>query len=102
MSSQPKRVLLKVSGEQLAGSLGSGIDTEFVDKLALELKDLLATTKVQLAIIVGGGNFLRGASVAGHGIERATGDYMGMLATIMNGMALVDVLERHNQPARLM
>jgi len=99
---QPHRVLLKLSGEQFAGSRESGIDVEFVNRLALELKALVEDTHVQLAIVVGGGNFMRGAAIAAHGIERATGDYMGMMATIMNGMALVDVLEHNGQPARLM
>jgi uridylate kinase len=96
------RVLLKLSGEQFAGSREHGIDAGFVADLAKELQELMEETKVQLAIVVGGGNFMRGAKVAGNGIERATGDYMGMLATIMNGMALVDILEHHGQPARLM
>ncbi|MCC2631912.1 MAG: pyrH [Patescibacteria group bacterium] len=96
-----KRVLLKLSGEQFSGSREHGIDPEFLGRLALELKDVLDSTKVQLAIVVGGGNFMRGASIANHGIERATGDYMGMLATVINGMAMVDVLEQNGQPARL-
>lgn len=97
-----KRIVLKLSGEQFAGSRDNGIDAKFVEQLALELKELMETTKVELAIVVGGGNFMRGATIAGHGIERATGDYMGMLATIMNGQALVDILEHHGQYARLM
>ncbi len=96
-----KRVLLKLSGEQFAGSRDYGIDAEFVNNISHELKDLISETGVQLAIIVGGGNIMRGASVADHGVERATGDYMGMLATIINGMALVDTLEANGQPARL-
>lgn len=95
-----KRVLLKLSGEQLSGDNDGGIDPEFVAWLAGEIKK--ATEKgVQVAIVVGGGNFLRGATFAGDGIERATADYMGMLATVMNGMALVDMLEHHGQPTRL-
>lgn len=96
-----KRVLLKLSGEQFAGSRGHGIDVEFVSRLAQEIRELVQETGVQLAIVIGGGNFMRGAAVAAHGIERATGDYMGMLATVLNGMALVDVLEHHGQWARL-
>lgn len=98
-----KRILLKLSGEQFAGARegGNGIDPEFLDNLALELKEVVDKTGVQLVIVVGGGNFMRGASVARKGIERATGDYMGMLATILNGMSLVDVLEHHGQLARL-
>ena len=93
---------MKLSGEQFAGDRDAGIDVEFVNRLAVELKELVQQTNVQLAIVVGGGNFMRGASIAANGIERATGDYMGMMATIMNGMALVDVLEHNGQPARLM
>ena len=98
-----KRVLLKLSGEQFAGKQAFGIDVDFVATLAEEIKILLQETKVQLAIVVGGGNFLRGATLAKNEsmIERATADYMGMLATVMNGMALVDILEKKGQPARL-
>lgn len=92
---------MKLSGEQFAGSGEFGVDTKFVGSIAHELKDLISATKVQVAIVVGGGNFIRGANLAGHGLERATGDYMGMLATILNGMALVDTLETNGQPARL-
>jgi len=96
-----KRVLLKLSGEQFAGSRGYGIDAKFVSDLAQELKDLSKNSGVQVAVVVGGGNIMRGASIADHGVERATGDYMGMLATIINGMALTDTLESLGQPARL-
>lgn len=96
-----KRVLLKLSGEQLAGGDGSGgIDPEFVGWLAKEIKKVTAAG-VQVVIVVGGGNFLRGATFAGHGIDRATADYMGMLATVMNGLALKDMLEYSGQPTRL-
>ena len=95
-----KRVLLKISGEQLAGKDGSGINPEFVGWLAGEIKKV--TEKgIQVVIIPGGGNFLRGATFAGEGIERSTADYMGMLATILNGLALMDMLEHHGQPTRL-
>jgi len=94
------RVLLKISGEQLAGKDGSGISPDFVGWLAGEIKKA-TETGVQVVIVVGGGNFLRGATFAGHGIERATADYMGMLATLMNGLALMDMLEYHGQPTRL-
>jgi len=96
------RVLLKLSGEQFAGERGHGIDVEFVHRLAQELKEVVQETGVQLAIVIGGGNFMRGAAIAAHGIEPATGHYMGMLATVLNGMALVDVLESCGQPARLL
>jgi uridylate kinase len=95
------RVLLKLSGEQFAGGREYGIDPQFVARLAKELAETIAATGVQLAIIVGGGNIMRGASIAKSGIERANGDYMGMLATIINGVALVDILEQNGVPARL-
>jgi uridylate kinase len=103
MSKNPayKRVLLKLSGEQFAGDRNYGVDPGFIDRLAKELAETIEATGVELAIIVGGGNIMRGASVAKSGIERATGDYMGMLATLINGMALVDILEANNVPARL-
>jgi uridylate kinase len=101
VANKPKRILLKLSGEQLAGERDSGIDPGFLKTLAEELNDVMKTSDVQVAVVVGGGNFMRGAKIAGRGIERTTGDYMGMLATIMNGMALVDVLENCGQPARL-
>lgn len=94
-----KRVLLKLSGEQLAGREG-GIDPDFVAWLAAEIKKA-TETGVEMVIVVGGGNWLRGATFAKEGIERATADYMGMLATVMNGMALVDSLEHFGQPCRL-
>lgn len=95
------RVLLKLSGEQFAGDRQYGVDPQFVARLTKELAETIEATHVQLAIIVGGGNIMRGASVASSGIERATGDYMGMLATVINGMALVDIMEQQGHPARL-
>lgn len=95
-----KRILLKLSGEQLAGKSGHGIDPEFVKWLASEIKKA-ANTGTQVAIVVGGGNWLRGATYAAHGIERSTADYMGMLATITNGLALMDMLESQGVQVRL-
>jgi uridylate kinase len=95
------RVLLKLSGEQFAGDLEYGIDPEFVNRLAKELAETASATGAQLAVVVGGGNIARGVTVAKSGIELATGHYMGMLATIINGMALVDILETNGMPARL-
>lgn len=93
-------MLLKLSGEQLAGKRSQGIDTKFVGWLAQEI--IKAVKKdVQIAVVVGGGNFVRGAQFAEAGMERSQADYMGMLATIMNGMALTDLLEQHGQPTRL-
>lgn len=95
-----KRILLKLSGEQLTGNLDHGIDPEFVKWLAKEIKKA-AATGTEVAIVVGGGNWLRGATYAAHGLERATADYMGMLATITNGLALMDMLESQGVPVRL-
>ncbi len=97
-----KRVLIKLSGEMLMGEREHGIDPHFINKLAQEFKQIVDRTGVEIAIMVGGGNFIRGAAVAGNGIDRVTADYMGMLATVLNGMALVDILEKNNQPARLL
>jgi uridylate kinase len=96
-----KRVLLKLSGEQFAGDREYGVDPVFVNKLARELAETIEATGVELVIVVGGGNIMRGASVAKSGIERATGDYMGMLATLINGIALASILEANGVPARL-
>jgi uridylate kinase len=95
-----KRILLKLSGEQFAGSDTSGISPEFLGWLANEIKKV-TKAGIQVVIVVGGGNFLRGAAFAGHGIDRVTADYMGMLATVMNGLALKDVLEHNGQPTRI-
>jgi len=95
-----KRVLLKLSGEQFAGGQSFGISSDFINELAKDIK-AIADLGVQVAVVVGGGNFMRGADISKNGVERATGDYMGMLATVLNGMALVDTLEAGGQPARL-
>jgi uridylate kinase len=87
-----KRVILKLSGEALAGSLGYGIDQEIVTKIAKQIKEILEY-KVQVAIIVGGGNIWRGVAGSAKGMDRAAADYMGMLATVMNSLALMDGLE---------
>lgn len=87
-----KRVLLKLSGEQLAGKYDAGIDPEFAGWLANEVQQVSATG-VQVIIMVGGGNFIRGAQISGHGIQRVTADHMGMLATMINALALTDIFE---------
>ena len=87
-----KRVLLKLSGEALAGDLGYGIDPKVVDSLADEIADVVHDG-VQLAIVVGGGNIFRGVSGATDGMDRAQADYIGMLATVMNALALQDACE---------
>lgn len=94
-----KRVLLKLSGEQLAGKFEGGIDAEFCAWLSGEVKKVTASG-TQVVIMVGGGNFARGAQLAGHGIERVTADYIGMLATMMNALALEDVFKHNDVDAR--
>ncbi len=100
MANKYNRVLLKISGEQLAGANESGIDPVFVATLADEIKHVVQAG-VQVVIVVGGGNFIRGATFAGHGIDRVSADYMGMLSTVLNGMALSDMLEYAGMPTRL-
>lgn len=94
-----KRVLLKLSGEQLAGKFESGIDPERAAWLAEEIKKV-AENGTQVVIMVGGGNFLRGAQIAGHGIKRVTADHMGMLGTMMNALALTDIFEAKDVKTR--
>ena len=91
---QYKRVLLKLSGEALAGDMGYGIDPKVVDDLAEQIAEVVHDG-VQLAIVVGGGNIFRGVAGATKGMDRAQADYMGMLATVMNSLALQDAFERH-------
>lgn len=95
-----KRVLLKISGEALRGSLEYGIDYQFLQSLAEEISELLRETSVQLAIVIGGGNFIRGAQATE--IDRAAGDYMGMLATMVNAMALQATFERTGMQTRIL
>ncbi len=96
-----KRVLLKLSGEALKGSQDFGIDFQFLQRMSQEIKDLVDSTKVELAVVIGGGNFIRGAMVEGH-IDRATGDYMGMLATMLNAMALQAAFEEIGLQTRIL
>lgn len=95
-----KRVLLKLSGEALAGDLGYGIDPGVVENLALEIKGFVKDG-VQLAIVVGGGNIFRGMAASAEGMDRSQADYIGMLATIMNALALQDAFERHGLYTRV-
>jgi uridylate kinase len=88
-----KRVLLKLSGEALCQDTGFGIDTEILSGIADELKEI-SGMGIELAIVIGGGNIFRGLSASAKGMDRATADYMGMLATVLNAMALQDALER--------
>jgi uridylate kinase len=95
-----KRILLKLSGEALMGKLNYGISPDVMTYLAGELKDVVAAG-VQVAIVVGGGNIFRGEGLARAGMDRVTGDQMGMLATVINALAIQDTLERHGQAARV-
>ena len=95
-----KRVLLKLSGEALMGEGGYGISPEVLTRAATELKEVVATG-VQLAIVVGGGNIFRGVAPTAANMERATADYIGMLATVMNAMALQDALASQDVPTHL-
>jgi len=95
------RVLLKVSGEALGGSRDYGIDLGFVQNIANQIKRV-HQMGVQIALVVGGGNIFRGLAATEVGFDRATGDYMGMLATVINALAMQDALERTGIPARTM
>jgi uridylate kinase len=103
MSTQPtyKRILLKLSGEALQGEEGFGIDPSVLDRMAVEIKELL-DLNVQVALVIGGGNLFRGAKLAKAGMNRVVGDHMGMLATVMNGLAMRDSLHRANINAKLL
>ena len=96
-----KRVVLKLSGEALAGQQGYGIDPIVVDSIARQIKEVRETTNLQVAIVVGGGNIWRGLAGSAKGMDRATADYMGMLATVMNSLALQDALEQCNVDTRV-
>ncbi len=96
-----KRILLKLSGEALQGEGGFGIDPSVLDRMALEIGQLVGIG-VQVGIVVGGGNLFRGAALNAAGLDRVTGDHMGMLATVMNALAMRDALERSNINTRVM
>lgn len=95
-----KRILLKLSGEALAGEAGFGIDTEILKTIAAEVKDL-RSRDIEVAIVIGGGNIFRGVKGATQGMDRASADYMGMLATVLNCLALQDVLEHQDVHTRV-
>ena len=95
-----KRVMLKISGESLMGKLHYGIDPEMDGTVAQQVKDVVATG-VEVCLVIGGGNIFRGMSGAAAGMERATGDYMGMLATVMNALAMQNALEQIDVPVRV-
>lgn len=96
-----QRILLKLSGEALAGDEGFGIDPQVLDAIALEIGQLVGIG-VQVGLVVGGGNLFRGKALQESGLDRVAGDHMGMLATVMNGLAIRDALERSNIRTRLM
>ena len=102
MSVRPRlnRVLLKLSGEAFAGEQGYGIDPETISGIAREIADVIHAG-TQVAVVVGGGNILRGAVASGRGMERATADYAGMLATVINALALQDAMEKHGIESRV-
>lgn len=96
-----KRVLLKLSGEALIGDRGFGIDSNVVNFVANELKEI-SKSGVQVAIVIGGGNIFRGLEASAEGMERTSADYMGMLATVLNALALQSALERVSIPTRVL
>jgi uridylate kinase len=98
---EPRRVLLKLSGEALMGEHEYGIDPAVVREIAGQVADA-ASDGTQVAIVVGGGNIFRGLAASARGMDRSTGDYMGMLATVMNGLAIQDALEQAGHPTRVM
>ena len=97
-----RRVLLKLSGEAFAGEFGIGIDGMVVQRLAREIVEVRRDLQIDVAIVVGGGNIWRGMTGAGAGMDRAQADYMGMLATVINALALQDALEKVGQATRVM
>ncbi len=99
--SKYKRILLKLSGEALMGEHDFGIDPKVLDRMALEIGQLVGIG-VQVGIVIGGGNLFRGAALNEAGMDRVTGDHMGMLATVMNALAMRDALERSNIRSRVM
>jgi uridylate kinase len=96
-----RRVLLKISGEALAGRQGYGIEPETINRIAEEIREVVEMG-VQLAVVIGGGNIFRGIAASAGGMDRATGDYMGMLATVINALALQDAIEKAGVPVRVL
>lgn len=96
-----KRILLKLSGEALAGEKGHGIDSEILTSMASEIASVVRSG-VQVALVIGGGNLVRGISASAGGMNRAQGDAMGMLGTVMNGLAMQDALEKQGTPCVVM
>jgi uridylate kinase len=96
-----RRIVLKLSGEALAGGLGYGIDPAVLDRIGTEVREVVVLG-VQVAIVIGGGNIFRGIAASAGGMERATADYMGMLATVINALALQDALEKAGLQTRVL
>ncbi len=96
-----RRIVLKLSGEALGGSQGYGIDPQVLERIAIEVRDV-TTLGVQVAIVIGGGNIFRGIAASAGGMERATADYMGMLATVINALALQDAVEKAGLQTRVL
>jgi uridylate kinase len=96
-----RRIVLKLSGEALAGTQGYGIDPGVLERIGAEVRDVV-TLGVQVAIVIGGGNIFRGVAASAGGMERATADYMGMLATVINALALQDALEKAGLQTRVL
>lgn len=96
-----RRVLIKLSGEVLAGGKGFGIDTKAISKISEEIRDIYELG-IQLALVIGGGNIFRGVLGTAEGLDRASGDYMGMLATVINSLALQNAFENRNIPTRVL
>lgn len=95
-----KRILVKLSGEALAGKQGTGIDNDTIKKIAAEIADVYRVG-IQIGIVIGGGNIFRGLAASTQGMDRASSDYMGMLATCINALALQDALEKEEIPTRV-
>ncbi|MEC8166065.1 MAG: uridine monophosphate kinase, partial [Pseudomonadota bacterium] len=98
---RPRRVLLKLSGEALMGSQEYGLDPEIVDRIAAEVR-AVADLNIEICLVIGGGNIFRGVSGAAKGMERASADYMGMLATVINALAMQNALERNGVDTRVL
>lgn len=96
-----KRILLKISGEALMGDADFGIDPAIIDRTSIEIKKLV-DAGVEIALVIGGGNIFRGVSLAAEGMNRTTGDYMGMLATVINALSMQDALESHDVDVRVL
>lgn len=95
------RIVLKLSGEALLGKREAGIETKIIEEIAFDIKSLVVFG-VQVGIVVGGGNFFRGATLSGSGISRITGDYLGMMATMLNALAMQDIFTRFKIPTKTM